>query len=142
MTTENKAPLPDEVEKCLIELETFANKQMEREFLTTGGSSFAGWMPTSSEFAETIRAHIAALEADNQRLREALEWIKANWDNQDMQHTEYRVKAFVEAKMALHNQDAVCHVCGGGGHSLISDCGCKSCNGTGKAALAQHGKDE
>jgi len=86
---------------------------------------------------EMCKTGIAALEAANKRLREALEWIKANWDNQDMQHTEYRVKAFIEAKTALNNLEAVCHVCSGGGHSLISDCGCKSCNGTGKAALAQ-----
>jgi len=71
-TRAEPAPLPDEVEKCLIELETFANKQMEREFLTTGGSSFAGWMPTSSEFVDTIRAHIAALEAENKKLINAI----------------------------------------------------------------------
>jgi len=72
ITRAEPAPLPDEVEKCLIELETFANKQMEREFLTTGGSSFAGWMPTSSEFVDTIRAHIAALEAENKKLINAI----------------------------------------------------------------------
>lgn len=41
------------------------------------------------------------LAAENARLREALEWIAYHYDNQDMNHVDFRVEAATRARAAL-----------------------------------------
>lgn len=89
--TETKAPLLDEVIEAIGVIE---------RRLPTGITMPENKLPNA---LKTIRAHIAALEEDNKRLREALEWIKANWSNQDICHTDFRVRSFVEANAALED---------------------------------------
>jgi hypothetical protein len=76
---------------------------------------------SEAAFAE-LRTAIASLQAEVARLNAdctnyllvkaelqteimhkdaALEWINANWANQDMSHTDFRVKAYIEARGAL-----------------------------------------
>jgi hypothetical protein len=75
----------DQVEATITELE-------ENEYWRRGDFS---------SNHETLRTYIAQLEAEIARKDEALEWINANWANQDMSHTDFRVKAYIEARGAL-----------------------------------------
>lgn len=112
MTHDTKAPLPERVN-----LKTAMR----------GITDYFGYEGS----ADICRAHIAALEAElaalkadppyksiragllgryTANLREranimhgALEWIKANWANQDISHTDFRVRSFIEANAALED---------------------------------------
>ena len=49
----------------------------------------------------TKDATIAGLEAENDRLQKVMQWISYQYDNQDMDHLDFRVKVATRVRTAL-----------------------------------------
>jgi hypothetical protein len=113
----DKAPLPEKVEAALKATEACKIVSFHGSF-----SELAGPL---------LRAHIAALEAENKRLREALEVIAAQ--NSGIVGSTAKSDCMASiAKAALAQPAKVCGTCGGDGQDKQFNWACYDCKGTGR----------
>ncbi len=55
----------------------------------------------SEEASEALTSYIAQLEERVNSLETFANWSNANWDNQDINHSDFRVASYVKSKAAL-----------------------------------------
>lgn len=71
---------------------------------STSDETAADLFYTADQMVDAYIAGAATQAAEIARLREALAWVRNNWDNQDIGHAIYRVQANLKANAALSAQ--------------------------------------